>query len=457
MKHFKYYLIIIFSILNLSCKKFIEISPPQNLAVSSKVFSSDETAISAMMNIYISMSGSNATSYYTSLFLGLAADEFKSYSTQSTGVMFYTNNMTQNDRPSTNFWQYGYNLIYQANAVYEGCDQSTLLNGAIKKQLIGEALFIRSFWHFYLANLYGAIPVVTGTDYEVNRKLRRIPVNEVYAAIIKDLHEAILNLSDNYLEGDTKTVLTNPDRIRINKFAAIALLSRVYLYNKDYNLAEEQASKIIGNVAVYKLSTLNGAFLRKSTEVIWQLLQPIPNATTLNTYEAQNFVLTTKPGSSVIRSTTISDELYSSFELNDQRKVVWIGTFNESATIAHRYPNKYKSKGTTVAEEGTTPLRVAEQFLIRAEARANLNDLDGSKSDLNAVRNRAGLSATIATDKTSLLDAIIQERRLELFSEYGHRWMDLKRLNIVDPVMTSFASKKVQHGRPIKSYCLSRC
>jgi hypothetical protein len=66
-------------------------------------------------------------------------------------------------------------------------------------------------------------------------------------------------------------------------------------------------------------------------------------------------------------------------------------------------------------------------LLIRAEALAHLNDISGAQADLNAVRIRAGLPGTNADDQQSLLLAIQSERWSELFTEYGHRWLDLKR------------------------------
>lgn len=68
-----------------------------------------------------------------------------------------------------------------------------------------------------------------------------------------------------------------------------------------------------------------------------------------------------------------------------------------------------------------------EQYLIRAEARAYQVNISGAQEDLNIIRNRAGLSDTSATTQQDLLSAILQERRLELFTEIGHRWFDLKR------------------------------
>lgn len=307
-----------------SCKKIVTVEPPVNLAITSKVFSSDQTAIAAMLNIYISMNNSTINSFHTSVFLGLAADEFKNYSTNGTFLNFYTNQYNPYDNPSLDFWKYGYNIIYQANAVYEGCNQSSSLTTEVKRQLMAEALFVRAYWHFYLVNLYGRIPLVTTTDYLVNRATGRISVDQVYTSIINDLKAAEENLSEEYLNGDTKTITL--DRIRPNRYVASALLARVYLFNKQYALAEEHASKVINRNVIYKLSTANTAFANRSTEAIWQLQLPLPNATTVNTFDALNYILTAKPSTTTIRCVTISDALFNSFEPNDQRKTNWIGS-----------------------------------------------------------------------------------------------------------------------------------
>jgi hypothetical protein len=442
MKRYIYVMLILLTIVNSSCKKFIEIGPPKNLTVTEKVFKTDEAAISAMLNIYILMNNSNASPYYTAALLGLAADEFKNYSNGF--QLYYTNAYNQNDQPILDFWAYGYNLIYQANAVYEGCSQSTSISPQIKKQLMAEALFIRAYWHFYLVNLYGEIVVTTTTDYETNRKLNRVGVEEVYQVIISDLIKAETDLADNYLMGDTKT--NSLDRVRPNKSVANALLAKVYLYHHDFQMAETAATKIINNSAVYRLAPISSAFLKNSPEAIWQLARPLPNATTLNTYEALYFTLSAKPGTALARSLTLSDELYNiAFETGDQRKISWVGRYTDigvTPNINYYYPAKYRSTSTLNTDECTIVLRVAEQFLIRAEARANLENISGAQSDLNVVRSRAGLGNTPANTKNTLITAILNERRVELFSEYGHRWFDLKRLGVIDNVMTSFSSTK---------------
>jgi hypothetical protein len=88
-------------------------------------------------------------------------------------------------------------------------------------------------------------------------------------------------------------------------------------------------------------------------------------------------------------------------------------------------------------------LRLGEQYLIRAEARAKLGNSGGAQSDLNSIRNRAGLANySGATDQTSLVTAILNERRHELFSEWGNRWFDLKRTGNIDAVMSVVTPQK---------------
>ena len=72
-------------------------------------------------------------------------------------------------------------------------------------------------------------------------------------------------------------------------------------------------------------------------------------------------------------------------------------------------------------------LRLAEQYLIRAEARVNQEKLEEGLIDLNKVRSRSNASLIQSNDTESALEAIQNERRLELFNEWGHRWLDLKR------------------------------
>jgi len=66
--------------------------------------------------------------------------------------------------------------------------------------------------------------------------------------------------------------------------------------------------------------------------------------------------------------------------------------------------------------------------------------LVGALEDLNAVRNRAGLTDVVVNSEDELLEAILHERRVELFTEQGHRWFDLKRTGRVSEVLGSLKS-----------------
>ena len=80
--------------------------------------------------------------------------------------------------------------------------------------------------------------------------------------------------------------------------------------------------------------------------------------------------------------------------------------------------------------------RLSEQYLIRAEARAKQGDILNGKSDLDMIRNLAGLGNITAVTQQDLLDAILRERRVEFFTEHGHRFFDLKRANQLDTVLS---------------------
>ena len=131
---------------------------------------------------------------------------------------------------------------------------------------------------------------------------------------------------------------------------------------------------------------------------------------------------------------SLYDTLYNSFEATDLRKTNWAGITTVSGKNYY-FINKYKVRTGTGAEYNIA-LRFAELYLIRGEARAQLANITGAKADIDVVRARAGLSALNASiTQVQLLFAIEQERKVELFGEWGHRWFDLKRTARADAVI----------------------
>jgi hypothetical protein len=126
------------------------------------------------------------------------------------------------------------------------------------------------------------------------------------------------------------------------------------------------------------------------------------------------------------------------------RKTDWIGKFVDtvsSPNITYYYPFKYKVQTGSNISEYSTILRLAEQYLIRAESAANIGKLNDAINDLNTIRNRAGLNNTNALTKEELNSAIQHERQVELFTE-GQRWIDLKRTGNIDNIMKTICPLK---------------
>ncbi len=417
---------VIVSLSFTACNDFIEIDSPKTEISSENVFTNDASAVSAVRGIYsLMMTNTGFTKAGMEEYTGIASDELISYATRADLVQFYNNSLAAaNNDVLGVFWREAYRYIANANAVLEGLSNSTGISFAMKNQLAGEAKFIRAFCHFYLVNLFGDVPYLTSTDYRVNAIATRMPVTQVYEKIEMDLLEAVTQLSEDY-------TFSAGERIQPNKGAAIALLARVYLYLGDWEKAETYATQVIDNPLYSLESELNRVFLPNSIESIWQLRPVIPGT---NTPQGQLFILIGAPNATS-RRVSLTPHQVNAFEVNDGRRTKWVGTFT-NASGTWRYPYKYKVGLNPVLSEYATVLRLAEQYLIRAEARARLNDVSGAQEDLNAIRNRAGLGSTSAFDQSTLVAAIERERRVELFAEWGHRWLDIKRTNRANEIMS---------------------
>lgn len=408
-----------------SCESFVEVELPKSQLTNQAVFEEYETAEAALKDIYASI---RSTGVLTGSGGGIS-NQMGNYTDELTSVEkpnnpslgFYNNAVLPTNTYAAIYWNASYNQIYVANAVIEGVAKSEALSGTQKKQLHAEALFIRSLLHFYLANLFGDVPYITETDFKKNSTAFRTTVPDIYENIIKDLEDAAESLPVSY---------PSEQRVRPNKLAVKALLSRVYLYNKSYAEASNTASAVINELELYSLEPdITKVFLIDSSETIWQLQA---GNTGLNTLEASFFVFNSGPPSQV----SLSANLVNSFSADDQRHLNWIRRVT-NGTSAWYHAFKYKeNNSTSSSKEYSVIFRLAEQYLIRAEARAEQGDLIGAKEDLNKVRNRAGLENTQAVTKQEILSAVLRERRWELFTEFGHRFFDLKRNGELDNVLT---------------------
>lgn len=396
-----------------ACEDFVEIPEPITELGPSAVFNNDAGAHAAISGVYIKIMDNFGyfANTNTTLYGGLSSDEFQNHRSDSDQIAIYENNLSPSNVGSTGLWNDAHTTIYRVNAILEGLERSEAISPETYNQVRGEALFMRAFSHFYLTNFFGEIPYITETDYTQNSKVVRLPVTDVYDLIISDLQEAQKLLADGY-------PFSSGERIRPNRYAATALLARAYLYRDDWDNAVRMATEVIDQKASYSLTALNEVFKANSQEAIWQL-QPV--ITGANTIEGYSF------GCCVSTNISLTPNLVDAFDVSDQRWVSWVNQTTIGDQQYH-YPFKYQVVYGTELTEYYMVLRLAEQYLIRAEARAQLNNISGAVADLNTIRTRAELADySGGNDKNEVLQAIYKERQLELFAEWGHRWFDLKR------------------------------
>jgi hypothetical protein len=413
-------------LLHLSCTKLITVDNPAGKLLSETIYQDEKTAQLALTGIYSQMSQQNFLGQSAmTIYPGMSADEF--YNTTSNVLDEFSKNAL---RPTTSqiggyFWTAAYNYIYQANAVVEGVTQSPNISTATKAQLVGEAKFLRAFFYFCLVNLFGDVPIILQVDYTQNLSVGRADVSKVYDQVFSDLGTAKELLKEAY---------PSAGKVRCNKFTVMALLARAYLYRSQFEKAEAEIDAIIASGRYQLVADPNSVFLANSNEAIWQQL-PVPS--TYNTAYTLSFI----PSSGVVPIYTVDSSLIKAFEPADKRKSAWLAQTTVQGKV-YNYPFKYKVRtGTNVpVTEYNMMVRLGELYLIRAECRAQLGNMDGAIADIDLLRKRAGLplirDLTPAISKSDLLAAILHERQAELCFEWGHRWLDLKRTGAIDTVLS---------------------
>ncbi|OQP53402.1 hypothetical protein A4H97_23420 [Niastella yeongjuensis] len=445
------YLVLLGVVVCTGCKKYMQVPLPTDKITGSAAYANDNAASGVISGIYSRFvnarffEGSYGIPCCTSLYTDDMVAVKGLVGSTDFQQAFYTNAL--NESISGWYWSQLYSQIYVANVAIENIRNNT--NLFRRDQWLGEALFLRGFMYFYLTNLFGKAALAISSDYHLNNQLVRSPQNEVYSQILKDLKEAQTLLPVEYRDANGNITL---DRGRPNKYAVTALLARVYLYTKDWANAEAQASAIINSGVTFQLEAPAAVFGQHSREMIWGLA-PVNFAVS----DAPDFLMEPDwvPGAHAINA-TLSTLLVNSFETNDVRYTNWVGKATSGTpAMDYYYPAKYKIRAGTTANEYLAVFRLAEQYLIRAEARARQDKITGgnsAESDVNVIRNRAGLSTTTASDKPAMLNAIMKERRVEFFTEMGHRFFDLKRTDAIDGLMAAVAPQKGSAWLPFMQY-----
>ena len=393
-----------------ACSKLLDVPPPNEIGID-ETFSDSASALAAISGIYNRMIAHNNFEWGGVGFQAArSADEALLHGSTD---YFASDSLLYTNADVSDMWVQGFNSLLMINTCISGLQATNKLSPALHDQLLGEALFCRAFVNFYLVNYFGdALPLVTTPDAQANQVAKSVPRQQTYDQIIADLLESQQLLTNTYPANN---------RVRPNRMAANALLARVYLYQNRYTDAIAEASTVIGDNRYAPLPPLTEVFLKDSRETIWQIMPTTINNVTWSVPDVDKYQRTT---------TSLTPQLLAAFERGDLRLQYWVKGNTISGAIyitANKYQNQAQYGYTTLIEYYIV-LRLAEQYLIRAEAYTRLGQTKAAIADINEIRARAVMPHLPDTlDQQECMLAIEHERQIELFSEWGHRWFDLKR------------------------------
>lgn len=436
------------------CKKYLDIAPPISTITTTEIFGNDEQAEWAVAGMYSKMingvdqrpnnAGNNSFAAGGSTIAGgFSADDIRrSFGNED---LFQNRLLLAGNANTLNLWYSAYKLIYDANGVIEGiqASESEELKDSARKQFTGEALALRAFGYFYLINFFGDVPLSLTTDFSKTASLSRAPVNSVYTQIKEDLVKARSLLTDNFKVG-------GGEKIRVTKWFAEALLARVYLYTGEYQQAIASASAVISQANLFSIEPdLNKVFLKNSSEAILQLKQSGENSSLKNATPEGYLLFHVPNGTGVAPGYYLSEQLLNAFEPTDKRKTSWAQQHGSYFSLAKYKTGQMNGVFNGVQNEYYTVMRLAELYLIRAEAQVLFSDAnkDLAIADLNALRHRANVDDLPFTlTAAEVKEAVAHERQVELFAEWGHRWFDLKRTGKAEAVLSQVSYKMPWYG-----------
>lgn len=424
------FLIFVLSFSITGCKKVLDVKPVAYIAADLAI--KDKAGVQhALIGSYNALQSVGAYSRNMIVVGDLAADNL-----MATGTMPEYYQIDKVPIPAENatvegMWAAAYDGINRVNYILYKLPSIGDMTQSEKDTVVGEALFLRSLFHYNLSVYFGGIPFKTQPTLDLSSiDVARNTLAQVYDQIITDLTIAKTKLP--------KTKITG----RANTYSASALLAKVYLSKfqllgdaASAPLAISEAGRVIKDSAYSLPSSFGSLFKSKvnSAESIFEVVYDAQNYNRL----AQFFYPGDSSGRYEFAPTT---DLIQSFEPGDSTRL--------RATIGYNSQKKpfgIKYNEVSSGADRVYVFRLAEMYLIRAEALAYSNgSVADIQADINKIRKRSGLPNTTADNIPSLKLAIENECRHE-FAFEGHRWPDLVRtkraaavLGITNPDYTLF-------------------
>jgi len=310
-----------------------------------------------------------------------------------------------------------------------------------KKQILGEAHFLRAFYHWMLAKNFGEIPVkLVPSTSQQEAYTAKSTIKEVYGQIYKDLDAAY----DAGLSSYPNVVAGHPSKEAVN-----ALYAKAALYNEDWSTALEKAEAVLsaGTYSLVATETELFNYAKENEnrkEMIWAY-----EADPISPGNGHQLVGLCGPTGSAAPQYAVTSygsmfaymDFFNSFDPKDGRRQLLDTSYvNKQGKIVPQAKitpittdavliKKYQDPVSTVGTICNIPiLRLADIYLIAAEAEARLRGATSKAYGyVNAIRHRAGLGELPAgLAKDAFIEAVLQERAWEFFAE-GDRWYDLTR------------------------------
>lgn len=410
-KAFLYFLLIVLFVYLPSCSKFLDVTPRDAVSDEQTIFDK-ASAETAVRGIYRALA---ADDYYGLNFSSigyLLGDNVQWTGSQSIVQDFINHNVKPENATISAVWTAIYNTINRANAAIEGIPVLTdiSLTQTEKDQLTGEAYFIRALAYFDLARTWGGVQIVTTPTKSAGDKngIKRSSVEDTYAQVLSDLNTAEPLLP----------VPSAPNPIRANKETVWALKARYYLYQKDWANAEKYASMVISNTQNYSLLKPYSSWFANNVAATKESVFELSYSTTYTNGHRGQWQPPANGGTRQWAPNTAFINLVTDSTIGGNRNAL-VAQTSQGLWYGNLY---YRSPATDPAYI----IRIAELYLIRAEARAEQTNLEGALEDLNAIRSRAGIAPSYAATQSDVLLAIENERRIE-FAFEPHRWFDLVR------------------------------
>ncbi|MCF2492916.1 RagB/SusD family nutrient uptake outer membrane protein [Dyadobacter chenhuakuii] len=394
-----------------SCESYFLDAEPQQSISDGSVIIDAATAETALLGVYDKVQSSNyygGDGYQAAAYL--AGGDNIWVGTLNYYATFITHTYRSDNTLLNNVWSTIFTVVNGANNVIDKVEKldSKTITDAQRKQISGEAYFLRSLAYFDLARAWGNVPVVlkpttAPDDFD---GVKQSTQEQVYRQVLEDLTKA------EGLLGNTV------DRNRVTQKTVSAFKARLHLYLGEYENAEEYATKLISDSNYELISWASFINSKNSRESIFELAYSTADRSAhYGAWSSDGYRNQFGPGPALFK-------LLQDPATGGDRKAL-IKDMSTPA-ILNYYVQLLYWRATN--DNPTYLFRIAEQYLIRAEARAKkaTPDLAGAVADLNAVKTRAKVPVFTSTNKAAIERAIEDERRAE-FALEPHRWFDLVR------------------------------